>query len=555
MTIPIRRQAPLEEENERLRARIAELEEEIARVRGAAESPHGSEAEALLREIEIQYKEVFENISVCMFLIDVTPEGRFRYAAFNPAEEKAVGLSNAQISGRFVEDIFPEQFAKKLTANYRRCLDSGAPIAYDDELSLPVGKRYFHSNLIPVRNAAGRIHRIVGACIDITDFRRTQQEALASQKLEGLGVLAGGIAHDFNNLLGGILANSELLLEDLPPGSPVREGLESINAVAVRAAEIVRELMAYAGHENTVFEAVDLSNLAGEMLQLLKVSISKNAVLDVNLPKNLPTVRANPGQIRQVVMNLITNASEALGEGAGAISISTGLVHPANDSVAGVQNGEYVRVTVGDTGCGMTKEVQARIFDPFFTTKFAGRGLGLAAVQGIVRGHGGAIDVESEPGQGSRIEIRLPVRQTSRDGGVAGTGASANKAGSAARSVLVIEDEPALRIAVSKMLQKSGFTVSEAGDGRAGVDLFRAHEQNIDVVLLDMTLPGMSGREVLGELRRIRPDVQVILTTAYSQDRALTVLGGQQPWFYIRKPYQLGELAALLHSACQGRPA
>src|SRR5262249_41813542 len=154
----------------------------------------------------------------CLFLIDVTEDRRFRYVAFNPAEEQAVGLSNAEISGKYVEEVFNPDLAAKLTANYRRCLDGDCPIKYDDELNLPAGRRYFHSNLIPPRDASGTINRIIGACIDITDFRRTQEEALAKQNLESLGVLAGGIAHDFNNVLGGINAQAELIEAELPPG-------------------------------------------------------------------------------------------------------------------------------------------------------------------------------------------------------------------------------------------------------------------------------------------------------------------------------------------------
>jgi CheY-like chemotaxis protein len=241
-------------------------------------------------------------------------------------------------------------------------------------------------------------------------------------------------------------------------------------------------------------------------------------------------------------MNLITNASEALGVEEGIISVTVVHVPSGPD-----QNG-HIRLAVSDTGCGMTEEIRARIFDPFFTTKFAGRGLGLAAVQGIIRDHGGTINVISAPGQGSRFEVLLPCSgQPARDtrdrlvpiaaseGGIGGT-------------VLVVEDEDALRDGVSKMLRKRGFCVVEAADGRSGVDLFRANGREIDVVLLDMTLPGMTGREVLEELRRIRPDVRVIVTTAYSEDRALKAMGDQQSWLYIRKPYRLSEVTDLVRN-------
>jgi two-component system cell cycle sensor histidine kinase/response regulator CckA len=425
-----------------------------------------------------------------------------------------------------------EQRLRRADGVYRRLLCTGVPRFTDGEVF------------------AG----YVGCSIDITDLKRSQEQLLATQKLESLGVLAGGIAHDFNNLLGSILADSELLLSDSATRRHTRDGVERIRAVATRASEIVRELMAYAGQENALFEPVDISRLVDEMLQLLKVSISKRATLKVNLAKNLPPASVNAPQIRQVVMNLITNASEALGENEGQITVTTSLTQIPADNPRHLPEGDYLCLEVQDTGCGMTEEVKAKIFDPFFTTKFAGRGLGLAAVQGIIRSHGGAFAVASALGQGSRFEILLPcVPQPARAGGEAAASAAAGELQGVSGSVLLVEDESTLRLAVSKMLRKKRFEVIEAGDGRAALDLFRARKQDIDVVLLDMTLPGMSGREVLEELRRIRPDVTVVLTTAYSQDTALTALGGRQSWLYIRKPYQLSELTRLLQKACLHR--
>jgi len=249
-------------------------------------------------------------------------------------------------------------------------------------------------------------------------------------------------------------------------------------------------------------------------------------------------------------MNLVTNASEALGETEGVISVTLAQVRartdPVPENTPNVPQNEHLRLIVSDNGCGMTEEIQARIFDPYFTTKFSGRGLGLAAVQGIIRDHGGTISVVSVPGQGSSFEVMLPsTSQPARDAHDIVVHLSAGKG-----TVLVIEDEEALRLAASKALRKRGFSVLEAGDGRAGVDLFRAKEQEIDVVLLDLTLPGMNGREVLEELRRMRPDVKVIITTAYSQESALKAITGQEPWAFIRKPYQLNDLVNLVWGSC-----
>ena len=408
---------------------------------------------------------------------------------------------------------------------------------------------------IPRFAPGGNFAGYIGSDIDITDLRRAQKEALARQKLESLGVLAGGIAHDFNNLLGGILINSELASAGLPVGSSAYGGLETIKTIAVRATDIVRQMMAYAGQENAAFETVNVSGLVSDMLQLLKVSISKTAILKVNLPENVPAVRGNAAQIRQVVMNLITNASEALGEKEGTIFVSVTQVQVGPDSHAlNMSHGDYVRLEVSDTGCGMAEEVQARVFDPFFTTKFAGRGLGLAAVQGVIRNHGGIINVISAPGQGSRFEVLLPCAgQAEADASEITVPAPAGEVGNLAGTVLFIEDEDALCLAVSKMLRRKGLKVIEAADGKTGIDFFRASATQIDVVLLDLTLPGMSGGEVLRELRRIQPDMKVIIMSAYSRDRVLEAIGEQQPWLYIRKPYQFSELIALVRNVRFGK--
>ena len=389
----------------------------------------------------------------------------------------------------------------------------------------------------------------IGTVVDITQLKRDHEQGVAAQKLESLGVLAGGVAHDFNNLLGSILADSELLLSDLSDGSPVYAGIKRIEAVAVRAAEIVRELLTFAGQENFTLEPLDVSSLVREMLELLRVSISKLAVMRIDLAIDLPAVRANPSQIRQVVMNLITNASEALGSRGGAIEVNTRLVHIAADSPerGDLPEGQYVQLEVSDTGCGMTTEIQDKIFDPFFTTKFTGRGLGLAAVQGIVRTHHGAIRLSSTAGAGTRFEVLLPCTQEAARPVVSLpapdlTGRTMPPTG----TVLVVDDEEMLRVAVAKMLRRERYSVIEAADGDTALEIFRNQSAEIGVILLDMTLPGISGRRLFEELRGIRPDIRIIVTTAYTKEMAVNAVGVQQTWEFIRKPYHIADLVSLL---------
>jgi len=558
MSTPRGTSIPPHTPQDQLRGQIARLEGDLDRVRQSLAETEtgkikGSEAGSYAEYQEVfDYKEVFDHLSVCMFFVDVTPEGRFRYVRFNPAEEAALGLTTEQVAGKYVEEVFDRDLAEKLSRNYRRCIEEGRTITYDDELNLPTGSRHFHSNLIPIRNSSGRIDRIVGACIDTTDLKRTQAEALNRQKFESLGVLAAGIAHDFNNLLGSILAQAELAETELGAGASPSVEIRAIQAVATHAGKIVRELMTYAGQESTVREPTDLALLVQEMLELLKISVSKHATLRVDLPQNLPAVQANPVQLRQVIMNLITNASEALGDKEGVISISlnavTGQDSTADRLLASARAG-FLRLTIADTGSGMPPDILSKIFDPFYTTKLTGRGLGLSAVQGIIRSHNGTIIVSSTPGQGSQFEILLPctTRPATEISDRTFTRTDVDL-DSPAGTILMVEDEDVLRQAVATMLRKRGFRVLEADDGVTGMEMFRSHRESLDAILLDMTLPTMSGAEVFAAVRKVRPDIKVILTSAYSHN---AVGGDHAPWAYIRKPYLTSELSELLRRACQ----
>ena len=509
------------------------------------------QAEAALHENAMQYKEVFDNISICVYVLDVTPEGRFKIAAFNPAEEELVGLSTAQVSGRFIEDLFPEDLANELISNYRRCVENGRTIKFDHQLKLPGQQpRYFHSNLIPLRNAAGVIYRMIGACVETTDFKRTQEEALAKQNLETLGVLAGGIAHDFNNVLGGIHAQAELIETDLSMGSATVKEIQQIKTAAIRGAEIVRELMVYAGQDQSYFEGViDVSQLIKEMLGLLRVSISKHAALKTDLAEDLPAISCNAPQLRQVVMNLVINASEAIGQKDGAINITTAYIqtgnHPDTEGPTELPQEDYVRLEVSDTGSGIAEEARAKIFDPFFTTKFAGRGMGLAVVHRIVHDHRGAIRVESSLGHGTKFQVFLPCSiEPASD--ILGPGIKVlEQANRQKRTILVVEDEELLRTSVSKLLRRLGFMVVEARDGSEAMELLRAHGGELEAVLLDFTLPGTPSVEVLDATRRIRPNMRILVTSAYSKDTVAATLG-LRAYDFVRKPFRLGELTRLL---------
>jgi PAS domain S-box-containing protein len=400
------------------------------------------------------------------------------------------------------------------------------------------------------RNQEGQLASLFGACQDVTEVRRAQQESVARQKLESVGTLASGIAHDFNNLMGGVLAESELALAELAGGLHPEEELKAIRDVALRGSEIVRQLMVYAGKESVVVGLVDLSRVVKEMIELLKVSVSKHAVLETDLGKDLPAIQADAAQLRQIVMNLVTNASDAIGDRDGVIHVTTSHVRPDQDSPGVVSRPteiDYVQLVVSDSGRGMSPGVQVRVFDPFFTTKSAGHGLGLAIVDGIVRSLHGKIDLTSEPGKGTAVKISLPC------GGITAVPDPRPPVEEAAQfsnpaTVLVVEDEEILRRAAAKALRTMGFAVLEASNGSAAVDVLRASGNRVDVILLDMTIPGPPIHEIVAEYARVRPDAKVILTSAYSEEMARATLSVPQVRGFIRKPFHLADVARKIRS-------
>ena len=394
----------------------------------------------------------------------------------------------------------------------------------------------------------------------VMERKREEQQRLAleaqvqhAQKLESLGVLAGGIAHDFNNLLAGVLGFADLALNDLEPESPARGSIEQAIAVAKRAADLTNQMLAYSGRGQFVISPVDVTALVGDMSHLLEVSVSKGAVLKYRLAAGLPPVEADATQLRQIVMNLVTNASESIGDGSGMIAVTTGAMHCDRACLAEacpdehLPEGTYVCVEVSDTGSGMDEETTARVFDPFFTTKFMGRGLGLAAVHGIVRGHRGVIRIHSEPGSGSTFQVLLPCSERAADAEEAAPAPGGTWRGTG--TMLVVDDEETVRTLARRMLERLGFTVLTAVDGRDAVSVFRAHADEIDAVLLDLTMPHMSGEEAFREMRRLRSNVCVILSSGYNEQEATRHFAGTGLAGFIQKPYRLADLRSRLRRA------
>jgi len=378
--------------------------------------------------------------------------------------------------------------------------------------------------------------------------KKIEEQMLHTQKLESMGVLAGGIAHDFNNILTAIIGNADLALMRLNPESPVIENLKRIEKAAVRAADLAKQMLAYSGKGKFVIESIDMNRLVEEMLHMLEVSISKKAVLRLNLHHPLPTVEADATQLRQIIMNLVINASEAIDEKSGVIAITSGCMECDRKYLENVwldenlSDGFYVFLEIADTGCGMNKETMGKIFDPFFTTKFTGRGLGMAAVLGIVRGHKGAIKVYSEPGRGSTFKILLPASSKLEEEFRSGTGDVSWKGSG---TVLLVDDEESICDLGSEMLQELGFQVVTAKDGRHALQIFR-EIPDFSFVILDLTMPHLDGEQTFRELRLLNPDIKVIISSGYNEHEVTQKFVGKGLTGFIQKPYRLQMMREVL---------
>ena len=405
------------------------------------------------------------------------------------------------------------------------------------------------ANAVPLQDAQGACRGCVATFQDITVLleieqrrRELDRKLQDTQKLESLGVLAGGIAHDFNNLLTGILGNASLARMDLPATSPVLPAIEQIEISSHRAADLCKQMLAYSGKGRFVVQQLDLNGLVEETTHLLGISISKSCVLRYNLTPALPAVSADATQMRQIIMNLVINASEAIGSRSGVIALTTGVVRVDADYIATLRYpgdivpGDHVFLEVSDTGSGMDAATLGRIFDPFFTTKFTGRGLGLAAVLGIIRGHRGALKVYSEPGRGSTFKILLPCSGAAADLTEASV-AAAETGWRGHGTVLVVDDEETVRTVSARILESVGFTVVLAADGREAMEKYRLEPARYALVLLDLTMPHLDGEETFRQLRHLNPNVKVVLMSGFNQQEAVGRFTGKGLAGFVQKPF------------------
>jgi two-component system, cell cycle sensor histidine kinase and response regulator CckA len=485
----------------------------------------------------------------------------------NRAAAESIGKRPEDIEGRTCEELYPDEAA----AYYRDDLEviqSRRPkfgIA-EPLLAADGRKHWLITNKVPQLDEHGEVIGLVVVAQDVTTLKDAEELRLTlerkmqeTQRLESLGVLAGGIAHDFNNLLTGIIGNTSLARLELPADSRTHRLFDQIEKASTRAADLCREMLAYAGKGRFLVERVDLSTVVTETTHLLQSSIDKNTTLKFHLSTDLPSVLADATQIRQVIMNLVLNASESMGGRAGEVAVVTGHVHAdrefLDDAVMApdLPAGDYAFLEVTDKGCGMSPATVARVFDPFFTTKFTGRGLGLAAVLGIVRGHQGALKVRSKVDSGTTFQILLPC--VSDPGVVAFASPERSGAWRGAGTVLLVDDEETVRSAGRLMLESFGFEVIAAENGREAVELYRENADRIVAVLLDLTMPQMDGEQTFRELRRLRPDVKVALMSGYNEQDATQHFIGRDLAAFVQKPFDMASLRRTLQDLPIGVPS
>ena len=406
------------------------------------------------------------------------------------------------------------------------------------------GQAVLQINLDPVLNADGELRGSVCTVAEVTERRRFDERLQHAQKLESIGVLAGGIAHDFNNLLTGILGNASLLLDELPQASASYEMAQEIVKASESAADLTRQLLAYAGKGRFVMQHLNLSEQIASNKTLLTRLIPHTIQLELHLAPDLPALEADSTQLQQIVMNLVMNAAESFGErGKGTVVVTTEAqeIAPGHTEMA---PGKYVVLTVADTGAGMTPEIRARIFDPFFTTKFTGRGLGLSAVHGILRAHHGHLELETESGKGTKFKLYLPA--------IANQAAEAQtplvselSAGDGA--VLVIDDEATVRNFAEAALTKMGYRVLLAENGQSGLEMLQGSREKISAVLLDFSMPVMDGEEALERIREIDPHLPVIISTGFSVNTELERLTKKGATAFLPKPFTASQLSTTLY--------
>ena len=548
----------LRRERDVLERRFAERTEELAAANRSLrrEVDRHRATEEALRSSEERHRIVSEVSSDFSFEMHITAERGVETEWVSGSFERITGRPPEALEGwGFVSLLAPEQQeeTRALVAGVRGI---GRTMETEHEIERPDGdRRLLNIRVVSIEEAGGGL-RVVGGARDVTEARRAEEarrelemQVQDAQRLESLGVLTGGIAHDFNNLLAVVLGNLRLAVGEIEPDSVVAQRLQKARAAGEVAARLTEQMLAYSGKASLTLAPTNLSRIATEMADLLRASLPETASLEFDVAPEV-LVTGDETRLRQVLLNLVANAGEALPAGRGHVEVRIRALENEGADARGtwwgdLPTGPSVLLEVSDDGSGMDADLQRRIFDPFFSTKFSGRGLGLASVLGIVRSHGGAIRVESKPERGTVLSVRLQGAESAERADAAAVGDGEAGAG----HVLVIDDDEGVLELAAEFLARTGHTAVTALGGREGVECFRSDADGFDVVLLDLGMPDLDGGEVFAQLRRIDPDVRVVLTTGYREEHAAERFEALGVGAFLGKPYSPEELARAIATA------
>jgi len=481
-----------------------------------------------------------------------------RLLLVNRRAEALMGACQAATPGEDLLEAFPPDIAARAREHDERVITSRQETLTEETVTFPDGTlRNLLVQKFPLLDAIGHCWGIGVIATDITERKEAEQAHLQHQKLESIGLLAGGIAHDFNNLLAAMSGNMEMAGLELGPEAPALPYVRTTETLISRASTLVAQILAFAGKGRFQMQTLDLNQQVEEMTRLLRPSLSRNATLHWEPAPNLPSLEGDPAQLQQVIMNLVVNASDAVAPRGGIITLRTGQEALDREGIdrhfpdQALRPGPHVILEVEDNGPGMAPQVKERIFDPFFTTKFTGRGLGLAAVQGILRSHSGGIRVASKEGEGTTFKLFFPAGLGAKQVGTPEPPACqvrfTDYRGSG--TVLVVDDEEALRAMAGSALCRLGFKVLEAQDGQEALEVFEANREEIHLILMDLTMPRMNGEEAFRELRRAGARIPIILSSGFGPEETLQRFTGKGLAGFLQKPYRFQSLVDAVREA------
>ncbi len=516
------------------------------------------EMERKLRGSEERYKMVAQLSTDLSFAFLISADGKITWEWITPVVVRLTGYEIGELASLDWRNVVHSDDVQSIT-DRAAALIAGERVEIEFRILTKSGEtRWLESHTLAKRDEESGAMRAIGAILDVSDRKQASEEehrqelhVQETQRLESLGVLAGGVAHDFNNLLAVIAGNAELAAGELSSPMLLQQRLDRIRSAANYAVALTDQILTYAGRSSLDVSPIDLAAVVTGMLDLLRASVSPKCRIELSLGVDLPPIDGDETQIRQVIMNLVSNGCESLGEAGGTITLSTGCMYADATYLADTygtaepSEGNYGFIEVADAGPGIDAANHSRVFEPFFSTKFSGRGLGLAAVHGIVQAHHGVIRLDSDPDRETRFRVLLPCSEESRAAEARPTPVPKPAADFPVGGirVLVVDDDEAVRELACEFLERAGFEVLTADGGAEALRIFEARSEEIDAVLLDLSMPDIDGRQTYAEIRRRCPNTPVILVSGYSEEMAAErFVAGAAGVEFLAKPYTADDL-------------